>query len=223
MKTVDSQFTQISDTEGHAKFSNLTPQTYKLNASVKEYNFDANSNEITIMEGEHKKVTLIGKRQAFSVFGNAFTYSGRPLSAGTIIATRLDAETQEEAQIDKEGQFRIMNLQPGYTYRLVLDSPTVLRQIPKELEVTMPSYEEEADVFGVKVYVFERPTTIAIEGTINFEDPTMYDADSVKVELYLSSEVDKADAQPIKRSKFEPSAYFFFGSLPPNDYSLVIR
>ena len=87
----------------------------------------------------------------------------------------------------------------------------------------MPSYEEEADVFGVKVYVFERPTTIAIEGTINFEDPTMYDADSVKVELYLSSEVDKADAQPIKRSKFEPSAYFFFGSLPPNDYSLVIR
>lgn len=73
------------------------------------------------------------------------------------------------------------------------------------------------------MFVFEKPSTIAIEGTVQFEDPLMFDMDAVKIELYLSSEVDNPNAQPVKKSKLEPSSYFYFGSLPPNDYSIVVK
>jgi uridine kinase len=82
-----------------------------------------------------------------------------------------------------------MNLTPGYTYRLLIDSPKVQRQLPQELEVTIPLNEDNADVFGVKLYVFEKPTTITVEGSIIFEDQHLNQLNDVKIDLCASTDL----------------------------------
>lgn len=67
-----------------------------------------------------------------------------------------------------------MNLTPGSSYRLEIESPIVARQVPSDLIVTIPENDEEADVFDVKVFIFERPTKISIEGKVNFEDLQLF-------------------------------------------------
>lgn len=116
---------------------------------------------------------IVAKRTSFSIYGQALTIAGRSLTSGTVIATLQDEEIdrQEQALIEKDGSFRVMGLAPGSTYRLILESPQVLRQLPQDLEVTLPDYEDNADVFGIKLFAFEKPSTVIIEGSVKFDDP----------------------------------------------------
>lgn len=67
-----------------------------------------------------------------------------------------------------------MNLTPGSSYRLELESPKVARQVPSDLIVTIPAIDEDADVYDVRVFAFERPTKITIEGRVRFEDLQLF-------------------------------------------------
>jgi len=138
---------------------------------------------------------LVARRTAFSAFGQVLTIGGRPLTNGTVIATRMDTiQHQEQALLERDGTFRVMNLTPGGTYRLILESFLVLRQLPEELTVTIPSYQDDADVFGLKIFVFERPTTIVIEGSIKCDDPLLADSGDVRLELFYTDDLDRPNS-----------------------------
>ena len=56
--------------------------------------------------------------------------------------------------------------------------------------------EDDADVFDIKIFAFERPTKISIEGRVDFADGLFEDEGrDVRIELFVS---DQANMQLIK-------------------------
>lgn len=56
--------------------------------------------------------------------------------------------------------------------------------MPADLILTIPINEENADIFDVKVMVFERSTKISLEGRVDFED-TIYKDPSIEIRIEL--------------------------------------
>ena len=69
--------------------------------------------------------------------------------------------------------------------------------MPADLIVTIPMNEENADVFDVKVMVFERPTKISIEGRVDFEDAVFKDP-SIQIRIELLVVNNQSDMLLIK-------------------------
>ncbi|KAJ8983444.1 hypothetical protein NQ317_013207 [Molorchus minor] len=76
-----------SDVNGKISFHSLSPSEYFLRPMMKEYTFEPNAKIIPVQEGQTVHVKLIGKRVAYSAFGQVVSLNGEPEDNMIIIAT----------------------------------------------------------------------------------------------------------------------------------------
>ncbi|CAO1434626.1 unnamed protein product [Diamesa serratosioi] len=134
----------VTGTNGLIKFHSLLPSKssrYYLRAMMKEYKFEPNFQSIEIQDGETKNILLVGKRVAYSVFGQIKTLSGDPLQNALVEAISTSeacSNHQEEGLSEFNGEYRIRGLQSNCDYKIRLGfNHGVKRTMPQEKEIVV--------------------------------------------------------------------------------------
>lgn len=81
---------------------------------MKEYRFEPTSKTINVEEGKTVRVTLNGRRVAFSAYGAVTSLNGEP-EAGLLVEAKGQAECadlSEETTSKEDGTWRIRGLEP---------------------------------------------------------------------------------------------------------------
>lgn len=85
---------------------------------MKEYRFEPASKTIRVEEGKTVRVTLNGRRVAFSAYGVVTSLNGEP-EAGLLVEAKGQADCAdllEEATTKEDGTWRIRGLEPKVSF-----------------------------------------------------------------------------------------------------------
>ncbi|XP_076247163.1 BOS complex subunit NOMO3 isoform X2 [Calliopsis andreniformis] len=146
----------VTGEEGKLIFNSLSPGEYYLRPMMKEYRFDPPSKMIKVVEGATVKVTLFGKRVAFSAYGSVTSLNGKP-EPGLLVEVQGQGDCsnlQEEATTEENGNFRIRGLQPACTYAFRL-KPNV--EVNAHIQRTSPDsipIRTSKDIRGLRLIAF---------------------------------------------------------------------
>ncbi|PRP75877.1 hypothetical protein PROFUN_15413 [Planoprotostelium fungivorum] len=186
-------------------FWSLRPNQYFLRPLLKEYTFNPTNAHIKLKDGEHKTVTLTGKRVSFSAYGTLKSINGLNVSGLTVEA--LSHPHIEEAVSDDHGHFRVRGLLPGkaYTLRVKGDThtDTALRTVPALYKVDA----KQEDLRDLDFIVHRFPISHDITGQVGGDD-------TQKVNLV------RANGQMVESRNIGPTKFFRFEGLTKGAYLL---
>lgn len=129
-------------------------------------------------DGEHVEHTLKAKRVAFSAFGSITKLNGQPLEQARIVAKCLDSS--EEAQIDKDGKFRVRGLKPNTNYKLSVVSDLIDRTLPNTLTIDMKNEDSLKNQFLAIV----KSQSIDVSGSVEFEGESFKEDPKAMIEIF---------------------------------------
>ncbi|CAK9802616.1 Nodal modulator 3 [Anthophora quadrimaculata] len=141
---------------GKLIFDSLSPGEYYLRPIMKEYRFDPPSKMIKVVEGATVKVSLFGKRVAFSAYGSVTSLNGEP-EAGLLVEVQGQGDCenlQEEATTEENGNFRIRGLQPKCTYDFRLKPNTEVNSHIQRTSPVSTTVQTSTDIRGLRLIAF---------------------------------------------------------------------
>ena len=116
-------------------FHKVVPKKQYLTVLKKEYDFGKGHEAVEIGQSEHVVKEITGQRISFSAYGTLKSLSGQAISKGIVVARHEDSA--EQANVQEDGTFRVMGLQPGKTYLFCAMSDSMSRLFPSNLPITI--------------------------------------------------------------------------------------
>uniref|UniRef100_V5G516 Nodal modulator 3 n=1 Tax=Anoplophora glabripennis TaxID=217634 RepID=V5G516_ANOGL len=222
-----------SDENGKISFHSLSPSEYFLRPMMKEYQFEPNSKIILVNEGQTVRVKLIGKRVAYSAFGQVVSLNGEPEDNMIVIASGVGncSHYSEETTCEPTGKFRIRGLQPYCSYRVIVKGSEderyhVERTTPEFIEINSIS----EDIKDLKLIVFRPATQMDVLVKIYAENVEHYKSLKVKLIRETGSSIivhtAKIDALSLKLTNdINPGVLLHIPSLPIDNrlYSIQLE
>ncbi|KAL7295888.1 hypothetical protein TKK_0010932 [Trichogramma kaykai] len=179
----------ITMEDGSLTFYSLSPGEYYLRPTMKEYRFEPASKMIKVEEGKSVKVSLQGRRVAFSAYGTVSCLNGEP-EAGLVVEAKGQAECshlQEEVVTKADGSWRIRGLEPKcmYTIRVKLEDTNIrgLRAIPSSIAV-----QATQDVYDIKLMALQPVSRTDVSVRVISTHPENYR--TLKVKLCREDQAD---------------------------------
>ncbi|KAJ8968511.1 hypothetical protein NQ317_016159 [Molorchus minor] len=219
-----------SDVNGKISFHSLSPSEYFLRPMMKEYTFEPNAKIIPVQEGQTVHVKLIGKRVAYSAFGQVVSLNGEPEDNMIIIATGTNncSHYSEETTCESSGKFRIRGLQPYCSYKVIVkgsadNNENVERTTPEFIEIKNITQ----DVHDLKLIIFRPSSHMDIMVKVYADNVEHYKSLKVKLTRETGSVhvIHTAKIDPsIKLTKDNnPGVLLYIPSLPIDYRSYFIQ
>jgi hypothetical protein len=194
----------LSNETENTVFENLFSGSFYLKPLLKEYVFEPKAISITLKEGESKTVKIVGKRVAYSCFGNLKTLNSKPLEG--VVVQAIGDKNYEEGVSDSEGNFRIRGLLPDNEYKIQIKKDIfVERSSPKSIKVQI----KNQDVVDHHFIIFKSKNQNSISGFVNIDEKYINN-----VEVQLSVGIDPKSANVIQRTSIGINKFFIFSSVP---------
>jgi len=201
----------LSDHEGKLTISKLDPGQYYFKAAMKEYKFTPASQVVDIEEGKEKVIQIVGKRTAFSCYGNVTSLNNSPVGGVQVRATAAspqdgaktcpNAKEDLRAKSDDEGKFVVKGLLPGCDYDVtVVESDDLSHVLPSD-GVRM-SVRGERDIDDVTFRVFRSSGSFRLSGFVQTERKNL---PFIKVAVYSTKDASK----PLQVAKMSEQSPFF--------------
>lgn len=219
----------ITGSDGSINFHSLSPSQYFLKPMMKEYKFEPNSKMIEIADGETVNLELVGKRIAYSAFGQVTSLNGEPFANVILEAVSEEcSHHQEESNSESNGVYRIRGLQPGcsYSVRVKRDDPTnniVDRTIPAERQIKI----ESTDVRDVNIIAISPIGFVDVAARILTTNNDHYK--TLRIAMFKKGNSDnpiysqRVESPLNVKSKFNPGIMVFFPRIPFNGKTYVIE
>ena len=224
-----------SNENGIGYFDELFPGVYYLRPQLKEYMFTPTNIPINLEEGINHKLTINGKRVAFSAYGNIKSLSGDSERGVSIIAKSINNNDDnnnnnsihiEETQSDSKGDYRLRGLKPNSKYLISINTENskIERSSPNEIEIDV----KEEDIKNLNFIGFRKNNRYDIIGNINIlnynELLSNYNEilDSLSLELYVLNKKQN-NIELVKTISFGKYFNSFeFTQLPKEEYTLKL-
>ncbi|KOC70780.1 Nodal modulator 2 [Habropoda laboriosa] len=211
----------ITGEDGKLIFNSLSPGEYYLRPMMKEYRFDPPSKMIKVVEGATVKVSLFGKRVAFSAYGSVTSLNGEP-EAGLLVEVQGQGDCdnlQEEATTEENGSFRIRGLQPTCTYAFRLKPNAEVNSHIQRTSPVSTSVQTSTDIRGLRLVAFHPISRTDVSVHVVSAQPEHYRTLKVKLcrEDTPVSPLHTAKLEAPQLNKVGGSAYNagFLVHLPP--------
>ncbi|CAD5114951.1 DgyrCDS3985 [Dimorphilus gyrociliatus] len=196
---------KATGTNGVMNFVGLGPGQYYLRTMKKEYEFDPASRMIQVKEGESVNADIKGNRVAFSVFGKITSLNLTPEPRVTIEAVpTTEICTQEEAQTDEEGKYRIRGLHPNCLYSIQIKKSSN-HHIERTSPTSLPVQVKDADLYSIDLIAFRRLNQMDISGRVDAKQKYW---STLSVHLLRDGELI---------TSITPITPFFYTSVPRDD------
>jgi len=202
---------ELTGEGGSLSFLALSPGDYFVKPVLKEYEFIPRSKLITVTEGAEEVVTIVGKRVAFSVYGQLTGLKGDAEPGVTLEAVGKGDGCdmlQEESTTGNDGQYRIRGLQPACNYELTLKNSkshvlTVERTIPsvRKIKVT------DGDIRGLNMIAIRPKTNMDVSLLVKVKKPESIK--NLKAKLFCGD-----NDSPIHTVKMDNQKFYIFPSIP---------
>ncbi|CAH0562230.1 unnamed protein product [Brassicogethes aeneus] len=208
---------------GRITFHSLSPSDYFLRPMMKEYKFDPLSKMIKVKEGESVSVKLIGKRVAYSTFGQIMSLNGEPEENMVVIAagTGNCSHFSEETISESTGSFRIRGLQPYCSYDIQIKQNAVGKNL---VDRSVPNFihieNVKEDVKDLKIIVFRPVSYTDVMIKVLAQNIEHYKSLRLKVARESSTVIlnTKIDTSTVKITKDNnPGVLIHLPSLPSDD------
>ena len=158
----------LTDESGSLVFSDVKPQRYYLNAIKKEFSFGQVNRELLVEQNEHKEITIVGNRFAFSAHGSVFNLAGQLVKGNGEVRARY-SDTDEQVAYGEliDGEFKLMGLEPGKLYFISIEADSIENVIPSEQTLSV-SPDHKGDIYNLKFVAIERSEKFTIAGAAFF-------------------------------------------------------
>lgn len=220
----------ITGYDGIIKFHSLSPSQYYLRPMMKEYKFEPTSKMIDVKDGDTAFVELIGKRVAYSAYGQVTYLNGEPFSNILVeaisIPTEVCSEHQEESSSEGNGFYRIRGLQPGCQYTVQLKQSDVNQLVDRSIPLRTTITITDTDVQNINIIGISQIAFVDVIARIVASQNDYYKTLRIQLLKKGSSESpiysQKVESPLNPKSKINPGIMVFFPRIPLDGKSYTI-
>jgi len=210
----------LTDSNGLLVVSKLEPGQYYFKSMMKEYQFTPASQVIEVGEGREVELEIVGRRIAFSCYGNVTSLNNEPEADVVIRARSLPSadcvdDVIEEAVATSDGSFVVKGLRPGCDYVIAPQDTT-----NKFSQLLPDSYTKKIGNYDVTdmTFVALRPhKSFYLSGFVATERRFLQ---FIKISLFRASD----NLQPVHVIRMnEESPFFHLPKLPNDGQEYLLR
>ncbi|XP_053621572.1 BOS complex subunit NOMO3 [Plodia interpunctella] len=198
---------RAADADGWARFAGLQPADYYVKPHAKEYRFAPQHQLLHVADGQHQRVTLKGRRVAWSALGRVLRLSGAGVDAAALALAPAAAAAAhcapDHCTTGAAGAFRIRGLLPGCVYTIELkESPNPdlaglkIVKAPASLEV-----KDNKDIEDILIIVIQPQQLTDVNVLVHTANIDHYKT------LRLTLSTEDNPTTPIYSTKLDPAGY----------------
>merc|ERR1739838_19837 len=214
-------FSKQSGENGQLIVNRLEPGTYSFKVAMKEWKFNLQTTwkVVELEQGKEMSIEVLGKRTAFSCYGNVTSLNNEPevkvSVRAKIVASESCSGPVEGAETGVDGKYVIKGLKPGCDYTIAVHdaSSKFASLVPSSVVKTI----SPEDITNMNFIAFRPLNDFYLSGYLSTKREFL---PFIKIELYRASDPSKA-VSVIKMN--EESPFFHFPRIDKDNDEYIVK